>query len=187
MAPWNRRPATERGSATAPMVGTSEEVLVSIPGAMVHLIDDQECPFLSSGDFSVVRVNQQGNGIVAFVRVGQQLRWPLTKDEPAVKLDSTHYFFTIRVPRPVDEMDSETAGQVSLDNILYVMSVWVLVLAIGCAYIRWQSPMVCQCNWFHMEEAKRHLEASLNPHMDSRVCSEQDQTCLPSRLATAAF
>ena len=148
MAPRNRRAATERGSAAAPMVGASEEVLVSIPGAMVHLVNDQESPFLSSGDFSVVRVHQQGNGIVAFVRVGEQLRWPLTKDEPAVKLDSTHYFFTIRVPHQVDRMDSETARQVSSDNILYVVSVRVLVLAIGRPYIRWQSPMVCHCICF---------------------------------------
>jgi hypothetical protein len=139
MAPRNRRAATERGSAAAaaaPMVGASEEVLVSIPGAMVHLIDDQECPFLSAGEFSVVRVQQQGNGMVAFVRVGEQLRWPLTKDEPAVKLDTTHYFFTIRVPRPVDKMDRETARQVSSDNITYIlygMSVWVLVLALARA------------------------------------------------------
>ena len=126
MAPRNRRAATEHGSAAAaPMVGASEEVLVRIPGAMVHLIiDDQECPFLSAGEFSVVRIQQQGNGMVAFVRVGEQLRWPLTKDEPAVKLDSTHYFFTIRVPSPVDKMDSETAREVSSNNnILYGMSV----------------------------------------------------------------
>lgn len=117
-------------------VEASEEVLVRIPEAMVHLIGDQESPLLAKGDFSVVRVDQQGNGIVVFVRVGEQLRWPLTKDEPAVKLDRTHYFFTIRVPRPVDEMDSETARQVSLDNILYVMSVWVFVFAIGRLIMR---------------------------------------------------
>jgi hypothetical protein len=77
---------------------------------MVHLVDNQESPLLAEGDFSVVRIEQEGNGIVAFVRVGDNLRWPLTKDEPAVKLDSSHYFFTIRVPRRVDDMDRETAG-----------------------------------------------------------------------------
>lgn len=95
--------------ADAEVTEATEEVLVSLRGAQVHLVDDQESPLLGQGEFSVVLIEQAGNGIVAFVRVGENLRWPLTKDEPAVKLDSSHYFFTIRVPRPVDEMDAETA------------------------------------------------------------------------------
>lgn len=89
---------------------SSEDVLVKIRGAMVHLVDDEESPLLAEGAFSVVRIEQAGKGIVAIVRVGDSLQWPLTKDEPAVKLDSSHYFFTIRVPRRVDDMDRETAG-----------------------------------------------------------------------------
>lgn len=98
---------------------TSEETLVKIRGAMVHLVDDQESPLLGEGSFSVVRIEQEGNGIVAFVRVGDNLRWPLTKDEPVVKLDSTHYFFTIRVPRTVDEMDKETASGKGNETLSY--------------------------------------------------------------------
>lgn len=93
-------------------VEASEDVLVRISGAMVHLIDDEESPLLGSGDFSVVRIEQQGNGIVLVVKVGDSLRWPLTKDERAVKLDPTHYFFTLRVPRRVEEMDGDTAKEV---------------------------------------------------------------------------
>jgi spartin len=88
----------------------SEETLVALRGALVHLVGDAESPLLAEGAFEVVRVEQSGNCIVVFVRVGEQLRWPLTRDEPAVKLDSSHYFFTIRVPRPVDDMDRDTAG-----------------------------------------------------------------------------
>jgi spartin len=88
----------------------SEETLVTVRGATVHLVDEDESPMLGQGDFSVVRIEQEGNGIVAFVRVGEQLRWPLTQDEPAIKLDSSHYFFTIRVPRSVDHMIHETVG-----------------------------------------------------------------------------
>ncbi|KAG0568996.1 hypothetical protein KC19_6G057900 [Ceratodon purpureus] len=103
-------PVTEPGLVANEVTETSEETLVKIRDAMVHLADDKESPLLAEGSFSVVRIEQEGNGIVAFVRVGDNLRWPLTKDESAVKLDSTHYAFTIRVPRPVDEMDKETAG-----------------------------------------------------------------------------
>lgn len=101
---------TEPELANAEVTEASEDILVRIRGAMVHLVDDQDSPLLAEGDFSVVRIEQEGNGIVAFIRVGDNLRWPLTKDEPAVKLDASHYFFTIRVPRRVDDMDRETAG-----------------------------------------------------------------------------
>jgi spartin len=92
------------------VVESSEDVLVRVRGAMVHLVDDQESPLLAEGEFKIVRIEQEGKGIVAIAKVGDSLQWPLTKDEPAVKLDSNHYFFTIKVPRRVDNMDRETAG-----------------------------------------------------------------------------
>lgn len=106
-------------TADAEVTEATEEVLVSLRGAQVHLVDDQESLLLGEGDFSVVLIEQAGNEIVAFVRVGENLRWPLTKDEPAVKLDSSHYFFTIRIPRPVDEMDRETARGPSQEVMTY--------------------------------------------------------------------
>jgi spartin len=106
-------------AANTVVTETSEDVLVNLRGAMVHLVDDQESPLLAEGEFSVVRIEQEGNGIVAIVRVGERLQWPLTKDEPAVKLDSSHYFFTIRVPRRVDDMDRETAGGGSQECLTY--------------------------------------------------------------------
>ncbi|OMO93741.1 hypothetical protein COLO4_16704 [Corchorus olitorius] len=40
-----------------------------------------------------------GNNIVAvFARIGDEIQWPLAKDEPVVKLDTSHYLFTLRVP-----------------------------------------------------------------------------------------
>lgn len=80
-----------------------EECLVTIPGAIVHLVDEEMSPHLATGHLSIVRIMQRGNGIVVLVRVGEHLHWPLMKDEPAVKLDPTHYFFTLRVPPAVDE------------------------------------------------------------------------------------
>ncbi|KAJ0077368.1 hypothetical protein Patl1_36041 [Pistacia atlantica] len=49
----------------------SENVLVKMPGAIVHLIEREHW---------------------------DEIQWPLAKDEPAVKLDESHYFFTLRVP-----------------------------------------------------------------------------------------
>lgn len=101
------------------VVEPTQEVLVTLRDAQVHLVDDQETLLLGKGEFSVVLIEQGGNGIFPFVRVGDDLRWPLTKDEPAVKLDDSHYFFTICVPRPIDEMDTETASDPSQEVITY--------------------------------------------------------------------
>lgn len=85
----------------------NEEVLVQIPNAIVHLIDEEESPHLGSGDFSVVKITQQGTALVVLVRVGDNLQWPLTEDVPTVKLDPTHYFFTLRVPAEVERQVEE--------------------------------------------------------------------------------
>lgn len=80
-----------------------EECLVTIPDAIVHLVDEQQSPHLATGHFSIVRIAQKGNGIVVLVRVGENLHWPLMKDEPTVKLDPTHYFFSLLVPSSLNE------------------------------------------------------------------------------------
>jgi hypothetical protein len=142
--------------ADAEVTEATEEVLVSLRGAQVHLVDDQESPLLGEGEFAVVLIEEAGNGIVTFVRVGENLRWPLTKDEPAVKLDSRHYFFTISVPRPIDEMDTETARCPSQE----VMSYGVTFPAAG------------------QEEHLRELDAVLNQYSQfsnpQLVCAEPE-------------
>jgi len=69
-------------------------------------VDDQESVLLGAGDFSVVRINQQNQGIVALVRVGEGLQWPLMSDEQVVKLDPIHYVFSI----PIVAHTSEAAS-----------------------------------------------------------------------------
>ncbi len=114
-------------TADAEVTEVTEWVLVSLCGAQVHLVDHQEGPLLGQGNFAVVPIEEAGNGIVTFVRVGENSRWPLMKDEPTVKLDDSHYFFTIRVPHSVNEMDTETARCPSQE----VMSYGVTFLATG--------------------------------------------------------
>ncbi|PON53461.1 Senescence/spartin-associated [Parasponia andersonii] len=76
-----------------------EEVIVRIPGAILHLIDQHYSVELSSGDFTVVRLRQGENIIAVLARVGDEIQWPLAKDGAAVKLDNSHYFFSLRTPR----------------------------------------------------------------------------------------
>lgn len=79
-------------------VAATEEVLVTVKGAIVHLVDDQQSVLLGQGDLSIVCISQQEQGIVALVRVGKDLQWPLVGDEQVVKLDPIHYVFSLPVP-----------------------------------------------------------------------------------------
>ncbi|XP_044490569.1 protein EARLY-RESPONSIVE TO DEHYDRATION 7, chloroplastic-like [Mangifera indica] len=79
-------------------VQPSENLLVNIPGAIVHLIEREQSVELASGELSIVSLSQGDNVLAVFARIGDEIQWPLAKDEPAVKLDESHYFFTLRVP-----------------------------------------------------------------------------------------
>lgn len=113
-------------------VEAREECLVTVPNAMVHLIDDQQSPHLATGHFSIVRITQKGrgkgkgsknwNGIVVLVRVGENLHWPLMKDEATVKLDPTHYFFTLPVPSSVEEQSGDSNSEVMFFIIKLLVS-----------------------------------------------------------------
>lgn len=75
-----------------------EETILTIPGSIVHLIDKQRSVELASGDLSITRLRQGENVVAVLLRVGQEVQWPLAKDEASVKLDQAHYFFSLRVP-----------------------------------------------------------------------------------------
>ncbi|XP_010524497.1 PREDICTED: senescence/dehydration-associated protein At4g35985, chloroplastic-like isoform X2 [Tarenaya hassleriana] len=74
-----------------------EDVLLQIPGCRVHLIDGPEALQLAAGDFNLVQVSDNGVSLAMIIRVGRDLQWPVTKDEPVVKLDSRDYLFTLPV------------------------------------------------------------------------------------------
>ncbi|WOG92193.1 hypothetical protein DCAR_0311453 [Daucus carota subsp. sativus] len=75
-----------------------EEILISVPCAILHLIDNNYSVQLASGDFSIVCLCQ-GNHVVAVIaKVSDKIQWPLMKDEASVKLDELHYFFSFRAP-----------------------------------------------------------------------------------------
>ncbi|KAK9666806.1 hypothetical protein RND81_14G212700 [Saponaria officinalis] len=75
-------------------VDAAEELLIKIPATMVHLIDDRRSVELAFGDLEVILLRQNETAVAVLARIGDQLQWPLTKDEAALKLDDSHYFFT---------------------------------------------------------------------------------------------
>ncbi|CAM6123443.1 unnamed protein product [Calypogeia fissa] len=90
---------------------TGKQILVTIPGAIVHLIDEDESAHLATGDFSLVRLFQDKTKVVVIAKVGDQLQWPLVQEEPTVKLDSMHYFFTLTVPADMEDNDSSSRSK----------------------------------------------------------------------------
>lgn len=94
-------------SQPPPAFESSEDILITVPGTIVHLIDKERSVELASGELSVVRLRQGENVVAVFARVGEKIQWPLAKDEASVKLDESHYFFTLRVPPDVKSDDED--------------------------------------------------------------------------------
>ncbi|OMO74477.1 Senescence/spartin-associated [Corchorus capsularis] len=92
----NLFPEDETASQTHQDSG--ERVLLKVPGAIVHLIERETSVELACGELCIVSLLQGDNIVAVFARVGDEIQWPLAKDEPVVKLDTSHYFFTLRVP-----------------------------------------------------------------------------------------
>ncbi|XP_051152511.1 senescence/dehydration-associated protein At4g35985, chloroplastic-like [Andrographis paniculata] len=97
--------STSPAAAAAAAVAVAEEdksnvkheVLATIRGCKVHLMDEGEALELAAGDLEVLRISDGGVPLATVVKVGDELQWPLTKDEPVVKLDSRNYLFSLPV------------------------------------------------------------------------------------------
>ncbi|KAJ1427983.1 Inosine triphosphate pyrophosphatase-like [Sesbania bispinosa] len=72
----------------------TEEVLLKIPDAILHLIDKEYSVELASGDFAVLCLRQGDNVVAVYACAADEIQWPLAKDETAVKVDDSHYLFS---------------------------------------------------------------------------------------------
>ncbi|KAJ9189579.1 hypothetical protein P3X46_000853 [Hevea brasiliensis] len=105
-----------------------EEPLITIPGAFVHLIEKDRSIQLACGDLTIVCL-KQGDAVVAVLaRVGDDIQWPLAKDEASVKLDESHYFFNLRVPGNEKGMnegkyESEVENEVEMELLNYGVTI----------------------------------------------------------------
>ncbi|KAH9573177.1 hypothetical protein CY35_02G192300 [Sphagnum magellanicum] len=157
-------------------VEAQEECLLTIPGAIAHLVDDQESPLLATGIFSIVRIIQKGSGIVILAHVGDSLHWPVTKDTPTVKLDPTHYFFSLPIPASVDEAaddDDDGHNKESGEKVPEVLTYGVTFPAQGYdkalpvldslleRYSHFSSPTLIHGDKAKEEQLKRNKEGGL--------------------------
>jgi len=108
-----------KNEAVSPLGSNSEaheEILIKIPGSIVHLIEKDRSLELACGDFFIVSLKQGETTVAVFARVDDDIRWPLARDEAAVKLDESHYFFTLRVPENESDGGELNKGEVELLN-----------------------------------------------------------------------
>ncbi|XP_030974535.1 protein EARLY-RESPONSIVE TO DEHYDRATION 7, chloroplastic-like [Quercus lobata] len=103
-------------SSTAPPKAI-EEVLIKIPGAILNLIDKHYSVELACGDLTVVRLRQDDDVVAVLACVADEIQWPLVKDEAAVKLDHSHYFFTLPASKQ-HASDSDDDDDKDSDNML---------------------------------------------------------------------
>ena len=86
---------SEYEETTYPPRNLKQELLLQIPGCTVHLMEEGEAVALASGEFTLLRISDENVFLATIIKVGDDLQWPLTKDEPVVKLDSLHYLFSL--------------------------------------------------------------------------------------------
>ncbi|CAI9293271.1 unnamed protein product [Lactuca saligna] len=78
------------------------ETLLSIPNSKVHIMDEGEAVELANGNFTLFQISNDNILLATIIKIGDDLQWPLTKDEPVVKLDPHHYLFTLPVIKDID-------------------------------------------------------------------------------------
>lgn len=178
---------------------SSEEVVIKIPGAIVHLIDKDRSIELANGDFSVVQLKQGGNVVAALARVGEEIQWPLAKDESAVKLDDSHYFFSLRVPSDGGEISSDgilnygltiaAKGQEGLmrqlDSVLDKFSAFRVEKAAAVVEQGWWGAVAKGVSPAEMERKKEEVENSATAYWTTLAPNVEDYSSSVARLIAA--
>ncbi|XP_010413396.1 PREDICTED: protein EARLY-RESPONSIVE TO DEHYDRATION 7, chloroplastic-like isoform X2 [Camelina sativa] len=110
------QPETNNPSSVSAPPAATEEVILKISGAILHLIDKSYSVELACGDLSIIRIVQGDKVVAVLASVAGEIQWPLTKDENSVKVDESHYFFTLRPTS--DEEDGDVGGKKNSDEML---------------------------------------------------------------------
>eukprot|EP00253_Pinus_taeda_P035918 PITA_35918 len=93
------------------------ENLLTISLAVVYLVDGEWSVEVGTGEFSIVRHIVQGRRDLALVaKVGDNLRWPISKDMRAFKLGKLRYLFLIVSP-PEEETFKEVGDIVIVSDV----------------------------------------------------------------------
>ncbi|KEH27196.1 putative senescence/spartin-associated [Medicago truncatula] len=89
-------PIASTNSSTKPKT-LRQEILIQIPGCRVYLMDEGEAHELTQGQFMIIKIVDENVSLATIIKIGNNVQFPLTKDEPVVKVDSLHYLFSLPV------------------------------------------------------------------------------------------
>ncbi|XAR57995.1 hypothetical protein NMG60_11026321 [Bertholletia excelsa] len=112
---------TAQASPPSAPLESVEELLLTVPGAILHLIDKHHSVELACGNLCILRLRQGDSVVAVLARVADEIQWPLVKDQAAVKLDESHYFLSLRDPRESGSgsgSDSSDNEAMDSDNLL---------------------------------------------------------------------
>ncbi|WCJ42614.1 Senescence/dehydration-associated protein-related [Euphorbia peplus] len=77
----------------------TQQILFQVPECTVHLMDNKAPPLeLARGKFALIQITDKTTPVplATIIKVGDgDLQWPLTRDEPVLKLDRYHYLFSM--------------------------------------------------------------------------------------------
>ncbi|KAL4319050.1 hypothetical protein GQ457_18G012360 [Hibiscus cannabinus] len=135
-----------RFSSEPPTKNLKQELLLQIPRCTVFLMDQGEALELARGDFKLVRISDDDVPLATIVKVTDDLQWPLTNDEPVVKLDSFHYLFSLPVKdgKPLSygvtfELYGNGKSLGSLDSYLKEHSCFSGAASTGDKHVDWEA------------------------------------------------
>ncbi|KAK6924504.1 Senescence/spartin-associated, C-terminal [Dillenia turbinata] len=94
----------------------AEEVLLKLPGAILNLIDKNYSVTLACGDLMILRIKNGDNVVAVLARVSVEIQWPLAKDCAVVKVDDSHYFFSLCVSESNSDSDDDGKKMPKLGN-----------------------------------------------------------------------
>lgn len=67
-------------------------------------MDEGEAIELATGNFNIIQLSDDDVLLATIIKINDDLQWPLTKDEPVVKLDPLHYLFSLTVVKDEDPL-----------------------------------------------------------------------------------
>lgn len=75
-------------------------------------MEEGEALEIAKGDFEIIRLSDENVVLATVLKVGDDLQWPLTRDEPIIKLDAFHYLFSL----PIKDGEALSYGVTFLDG-----------------------------------------------------------------------
>ncbi|XP_026434659.1 senescence/dehydration-associated protein At4g35985, chloroplastic-like [Papaver somniferum] len=123
--PSSNKTSPENAFEPSPVTTILDEALVlQIPGCTVNLVEEGQAVEIAKEYFNLVKHSDENVPSVILVKVGDELQWPLAKDEPVVKLDALDYLFSLQM----EDMNlsygvsfsqqSDVSGLTDLDSFL---------------------------------------------------------------------